>query len=49
MKHNNVIWFIEDFINEKYIVLIIEYCEFGDLKKLINQRKNQNDEENAFT
>ena len=48
MKHNNVVWFIDEFVSDEMIVLILEFCEFGDLKNLINQRKNQIDEESVF-
>ena len=41
LSHNNVVQYISDFYEDKQIHIIMEYCENGDLATIIeNQRDN---------
>ncbi|EGR30714.1 protein kinase domain protein [Ichthyophthirius multifiliis] len=41
MKHPNIVKFIESYLEKERIIIIMEYCELGDLQKLIKE-KDQN-------
>lgn len=38
LNHNNIVKLFDTIENEDYMYLILEYCEYGDLKKFLNKR-----------
>ena len=45
-NHRNVIKYEESFVNKNWYCIVMEYCDGGDLEKLIEERKAQ---ERPFT
>lgn len=42
MKHSNIITYYDCFSEATTLYIVTEYCEDGDLRKLINKNKNLN-------
>jgi serine/threonine protein kinase len=43
LNHLNIVKLIDYYVNDKYIILILEYCNCGSLKNLLNKGLNENE------
>lgn len=43
LNHLNIVKLIDYYVNDKYIVIVLEYCNGGSLKNLLNKGLNENE------
>ncbi len=39
MRNPNIVKFIESYLEKERIIIIMEYCQLGDLSKIIKERE----------